>query len=100
MKWKDLEGNGHSQIEYLRACLEGLDKTRKASVMIAGVPTGFELGTSQIQGSCYRLHSPEFESWWKQDFPYLSRLAARNIQHHVQQVMGVFPRSKMAEVWC
>jgi hypothetical protein len=75
MNRKDVERNGHSQIEFLRACLEGLEKTRKASVMIAGVPTGFKVGTFQIQGSCYRLHSPEFESWWKQDFPYQPGLA-------------------------
>jgi hypothetical protein len=40
------------------------------------------------------MDGPGIESWWKQDFPHLSRPAVGPIQPPVQWVMGLFPGSK------
>jgi len=47
----------------------------------------------------YGLDGPGIESWCKQDFPHLSRLAVGLTQPPIQWVPAVFPGGKAAGAW-
>jgi hypothetical protein len=68
---------------------------------VRGILHVFRVGWESIDGIAthYGLDSSGIQSWWKQDFPHLSRLALAPAQPPVQWVLSLFPRGKVDRAW-
>jgi hypothetical protein len=62
-------------------------------------PFSFHCGHSHYSDSV-QAGWLDIESWWGWDFPHLDELALGLTQSPVQWVTGLFPRGKVAVLWC
>ena len=68
---------------------------------IRGILCVLRVGWDSVDGIAthYGLESLGIQSWWKQDFPHLSRLALGPAQPPVQWVPSLFPRGTVDRTW-